>query len=145
MSYIEIREIMSHIFSPSFNSLSIIFITSALILIALLLLPHIGLPLTYAQSDNLKRPITSKVVPSNFTAISPGAAFNVPITSKVVPSNFTAIRLAISTSYAVTNATITFSYANMTGEVTKGYTFSPVNSSNTIISGIVNKGFVETS
>ena len=123
MSYIEIREIMSHIFSPSFNSLSVIFITSALILIALLLLPHIGLPLTYAQSDNLKRPITSKVVPSNFTAI----------------------RLAISTSYAVTNATITFSYANMTGEVTKGYTFSPVNSSNTIISGIVNKGFVETS
>jgi hypothetical protein len=145
LSYIEIRKIMSHIFSPSFNSLSIIFITSALILIALLLSSHIGLSLTYAQSDNLKRPITSKVVPSNFTAVSSDAAFNVPITSKVVPSNFNAIRLAISTSYAVTNATITFSYTNMSGEVTKGYTFSPVNSSNTIISGIVNKGFVETS
>jgi hypothetical protein len=144
LSYIGIREIMSHIFSPSFNSLFIIFITSALILIALFLSSHIDLSLTYAQSDNLKRPITSKVVPSNFTAIS-DAAFNIPITSKVVPSNFTAIRLAISTSYAVTNATVTFSYANISGEVTKGYAFSPVNSSNTIISGIVNKGFVETS
>jgi hypothetical protein len=136
---------MSHIFSPSFNSHSIIFITSALILIALLLSSQIGLSLTYAQSDNLKRPITSKVVPSNFTAISSDAAFNIPITSKVVPSNFTAIRLSISTSYAVTNATITLSYANISGEVTKGYTLSPVNHSNTIISGIVNKGFVETS
>ena len=136
---------MSRILSLSASSLfSIFMISSSLFLISLLFLSQTLLsPASYAQSDNnLTRPITTKVVPSNFSAIPSNAPFStiIPITTKVVPSNFSAAApLAITPSFTVTNATVTFSYHNITGDLTKRYTSEITNSSYTILLGSVTK------
>jgi hypothetical protein len=136
---------VSRILSLSASSLfSIFMISSSLFLISLLFLSQTFLsPASYAQSDNnLRRPITTKVVPSNFSAIPSNAPFStiIPITTKVVPSDFSAAApLAIMPSFTVTNATVTFSYHNITGDLTKRYTSEITNSSYTILLGSVTK------
>ncbi len=136
---------MSRILRLSASSLfSIFLIASSLYLISLLFLSQTLLsPASYAQSDNnLGRPITTKVVPSNFSAIPSNAPFStiVPITTRVVPSNFSAATpLTITPSFTVTNATVTFSYHNITGDLTKRYTSEITNSSYTILLGSVTK------
>jgi hypothetical protein len=136
---------MSRILRLSASSFfSIFLIATSLYLISLLFLSQTLLsPASYAQSDNsLRRPITTKVVPSNFSAIPSNAPFStvVPITTKVVPSNFSAATpLAITPSFTVTNATVTSSYYNITGDLTKRYTSEITNSSYTILLGSVTK------
>ena len=136
---------MSRILSLSAGSLfSIFMISSSLFLISFLFLSHTFLSLdSYAQSNNnLGRPITTKVVPSNFSAIPSNAPFStiIPITTKVVPSDFSApAPLAIVPPFTVTNATITLSYHNTTGDLTKGYTSEITNSSYTTLLGIVTR------
>jgi hypothetical protein len=94
----------------------------------------------YAQSDNPGRPITSKVVPANSSATPSNAPFYkaIPATSKVVPANSsTTPSRTSSSSYTVTNATITF-FDNVTfGTNTKKFVVSIVNSSDTLIVGDV--------
>lgn len=136
---------MSRILGLSASSLFSIFVISAsLFLISFLFLSQNFLyPASYAQSDNnLGRPITTKVVPSNFSAIPSNAPFFtiIPITTKVVPSDFSAAApLAIVPSFTVTNATITLSYHNITGDLTKGYRSEKTNSSYTTLLGIVTR------
>jgi hypothetical protein len=133
------KKIMSQILGLSASSpFSIFMISSSLFLISSLFLLQIFLPpFSYAQSDNnLSRPITTKVVPSNFNAIPSNAPFStiIPVTTKVVPSNFNAVApLEIMPSFTMTNATVTFSYHNITGDLTKRYTSEITNSSHTTI------------
>jgi hypothetical protein len=130
---------MSQISGLSASSLfSIFMISSLLFLISSLFLFQTFLsPASYAQSDNnLSRPITTKVVPSKFNAIPSNAPFStiVPITTNVDPSNFSAAApLEIMPSFTVTNATVAFSYHNITGDLTKRYTSEIANSSHTTI------------
>lgn len=136
---------MSQILGLSTSSLfSIFMISSSLFLISSLFLLQTFLsPTSYAQSDNnLSRPITTKVVPSKFNAIPSNAPFSTitPITTKVVPSNFSAAApLEIMPAFTVTNATVTFSYHNITGDLTKRYSSEITNSSHTILLGSVTR------
>jgi len=94
----------------------------------------------YAQSDNPGRPITSKVVPANSSATPSNAPFYkaIPATSKVVPANSsTTPSRTSSSSYTVTNATITFFDNVIFGTNTKKFVVSIVNSSDTLIVGDV--------
>jgi hypothetical protein len=118
----------------------------------------------YAQLDNPGRPITSKVVPANSSATPSNAPFYkaIPATSKVVPANSSATpsnapfykaipatskvvpanssttpSRTSSSSYTVTNATITFFDNVIFGTNTKKFIVSIVNSSDTLIVGDV--------
>jgi len=94
----------------------------------------------YAQFDNLGRPITSKVVPANSSATPSNAPFykSIPATSKVVPANSsTTPSRTSSSSYTVTNATITFFDNVIFGTNTKKFVVSIVNSSDMLIVGDV--------
>ncbi len=160
---------MSQISRSSAGSFSSIIIITLLILVASS--SQYVLFVGFGQLDDfLKRPLTSKVVPFNYTATSSNAGsygaipiaskvvpFNytatssnagsygvIPIASKVVPSDLASISSTISPSYSVTNATITFSSQNISGDVTKDYVSSLINSSYTVTSGSVKKGFSET-
>ena len=95
-----------------------------------------------ADSGSSERPITSKVVPLNFSAIdSEGSEsfyhLNPIITSKMTPSNYSTTPTKASPSYSVTNATITFSVNRVLGDSTKPNAVSVANSSSIIISGKV--------
>jgi hypothetical protein len=116
----------------------------------------------YAQLDNPGRPITSKVIPSNSSATPSNAPFYkvIPATSKVIPSNSSATpsnapfykvipaidkvlpsrssttpSKAPSSSYTVTNATITFLENVIFGTDTKGFVVSIVKSSEKLMVG----------
>jgi hypothetical protein len=118
----------------------------------------------YAQLDNLGRPITAKVVPSNSSATPSNAPFHkvIPATAKVVPSNSSATpsnapfykvipatamvvpsnstttaSRTPSSSFTVTNASITFFENVIFGTNTKQFVVSIVNSSDRLIVGDV--------
>jgi len=94
----------------------------------------------YAQLDNLGRPITAKVVPSNSSATPSNAPFHkvIPATAKVVPSNSSATPSRTpSSSFTVTNASITFFENVIFGTNTKQFVVSIVNSSDRLIVGDV--------
>ena len=90
-------------------------------IIGLLIILLSSLSFVYADSSGLDRPITSKVIPSNFSAIDSGGSesfyrLNPIITSKVIPSNYTITPTKASPSYTVTNATITFLLNRVLGD-----------------------------
>ncbi len=107
--------------------------------------------LAYAQPEIINniapRPVTSKVIASNFTVTGSSAPFykTEPITSKVIASNFTAPSSATSTSFTVTNATVTFFSDETVGElITNTYVSSVSNSSLRTITGNMIEGYDAT-
>jgi hypothetical protein len=159
-----------NLFFHSFNPFLIISLVTALSVICIIFLLTLNFTFVYAQLNTLGRPITSKVVPSNFSSTPSNAPIYqvIPITSKVVPSNFSstpsnapiyqvipitskvvpykfsATPLAISPSYTVTNATITFADEIISGLVKKYFSVSIVNSSDIMITGSVKKEFTHS-
>ena len=127
-------------FDPVCHSFMTWIICCAFSITCLILLLTSNFLFVYAQSDNPGRPITSKVVPANSSATPSNAPFYkaIPATSKVVPANSsTTPSRTSSSSYTVTNATITF-FDNVTfGTNTKKFVVSIVNSSDTLIVGDV--------
>jgi hypothetical protein len=104
--------------------------------------------LAYAQPEMINniapRPVTSKVIASNFTVTESSAPFykTQPVTSKVIASNFTAPSSATSPSFTVTNATVTFFSDETVGElVTNTYVSSVSNSSLRTIIGNMIEGY----
>jgi hypothetical protein len=93
------------------------------------------------------QPVTSKVIASNITVTESSAPFykTQPVTSKVIASNFTAPSSATSTSFTVTNATVTFFSDETVGElVTNTYVSSVSNSSLRTITGNMIEGYDAT-
>jgi hypothetical protein len=135
-----------NLFFHSFNPFLIISLVTALSVICIIFLLTLNFTFVYAQLNTLGRPITSKVVPSNFSSTPSNAPIYqvIPITSKVVPSNFSSTPLAISPSYTVTNATITFADEIISGLVKKYFSVSIVNSSDIMITGSVKKEFTHS-
>jgi hypothetical protein len=135
-----------NLFFHSFNPFLIISLVTALSVICIIFLLTLNFTFVYAQLNTLGRPITSKVVPSNFSSTPSNAPIYqvIPITSKVVPYRFSATPLAISPSYTVTNATITFADEIISGLVKKYFSVSIVNSSDIMITGSVKKEFTHS-
>jgi hypothetical protein len=135
-----------NLFFHSFNPFLIISLVTALSVICIIFLLTLNFIFVYAQSNTLGRPITSKVVPSNFSSTPSNAPIYqvIPITSKVVPYKFSATPLAISPSYTVTNSTITFTDEIISGLVKKYFSVSIVNSSDITITGSVKKEFTHS-
>jgi hypothetical protein len=93
-----------------------------------------------AESGGLGRPITSKVIPLNFTAIESGGSESIhslqPVnTSSVSPSNYSTTPAKVTPPYTVTNATITFLLDRVMGDSTNPNVVSIANSSKNMITG----------
>lgn len=124
-----------------FQSNSVVLLLS---IAALLSIISSSLSFVCAESGGLGRPITSTVIPLNFSAIDSGGSesfhhLNSIITSNVRPSNYSTIPIKASPPYTVTNATITFLLDRVSGDSIKPNIVSLANSSNMMISGKITR------
>ena len=97
-----------------------------------------------AESGGLGRPITSKVIPLNFSAIESGESesshgLKPIITSNASPSNYSTTPSKATPSYTVTNSTITFLLDKVLGDSTNPNIVSTANSSKMMISGEITR------
>ena len=107
-----------------------------LLIIIFFLLTSINLIFVYAQfqsSDPLGAPVTSKVIPYNFS-ISPSTSVT-PKLTKVIPYNFSILPSTITPSYSVINVTTTFTNIILHGVTSSQFNQTIVPHTSTIIKG----------
>ena len=124
-----------------FQSNSVVLLLS---IAAILSIISSSLSFVCAESGGLGRPITSTVIPLNFSAIESGESesshgLKPIITSNASPSNYSTTPSKATPSYTVTNSTITFLLDKVLGDSTNPNIVSTANSSKMMISGEITR------